>query len=72
MMAAFVYRGIAGGWLSEKYRAAADKVRVIMDAYVDEYGIIHEVCGCPHFVSVGTSAESMAAYLMMHAAYPIR
>ena len=72
MMAAFVYRGIAGGWLDEKYRAAADKVRVTMDDYVDEYGIIHEVCGCPHFDRVGTSAESMAAYLMMHAAYPIR
>ena len=72
MMAAFVYRGIAGRWLSEKYRAAADKVRATMDDYVDEFGIIHEVCGCPHFDRVGTSAESMAAYLMMHAAYPVR
>ena len=72
MTAAFVYRGIAGGWLSEKYKAAADKVRVTMENYVDEYGIIHEVCGCPHFDRVGTSAESMAAYLMMHADYPIR
>lgn len=32
-----------------------------------EFGIIHEVCGCPDFVFSGTSAESMAAYLMMHA-----
>ena len=67
MMAAFVYRGIAGGWLDGKYKAAADKVRVTMENYVDEYGIIHEVCGCPHFDRVGTSAESMAAYLMMWA-----
>lgn len=69
MMAAFVYRGIAGGWIPEKYRAAADRVRETMDDYIDEYGIIHEVCGCPHFDRVGTSAESMAAYLMMHANY---
>lgn len=72
MMAAFLYRGIAGGWLEEKYKVAADRVRETMEAYVDEYGIIHEVCGCPHFDRVGTSAESMAAYLMMYATYPIR
>ena len=47
--------------------AHADKVACTMEQYVDEYGIIHEVCGCPDFLTVGTSAESMAAYLMMHA-----
>ena len=67
MMSAAVYRGIASGWLREEYVGMADKVIDTMDQYVDEYGIIHEVCGCPHFLSVGTSAESMAAYLMMHA-----
>lgn len=25
-----------------------------------------DVCGCPDFVSSGTSAESMAAYIMMN------
>ncbi|MBE6753496.1 MAG: glycosyl hydrolase [Ruminococcaceae bacterium] len=69
MMAAFIYRGICGGWLDAAYAPCADKVRATMDNYVDSFGIIHEVCGCPHFVDVGTSAESMAAYLMMHAHY---
>lgn len=66
MMAASIYRGRVMGWLDEKYIEYANKVIETMDSYVDEFGIIHEVCGCPHFVSVGTSAESMAAYLMMH------
>ncbi len=69
MMAAFVYRGVAGGWLNRRYVERADAVRVTMEKYVDRFGIIHEVCGCPHFVDSGTSAESMAAYLMMHAHY---
>ena len=38
-----------------------------METYVDEFGLIREVCGCPHFLTPGTSAESMAAYLMMWA-----
>ena len=67
MMAAAVFRGIKNGWLSDEYMHYAKKVQDTMDEYVDEYGIIHEVCGCPHFLSVGTSAESMAAYIMMHA-----
>lgn len=67
MMAAFVYRGVRNGWLSENYLTYAERVVVTMEQYVDAYGIIHEVCGCPDFLSVGTSAESMAAYLMMHA-----
>jgi len=69
MTAAFICRGIAGGWLCSSYAQAAEKVRSVMDSYVDEFGIIHEVCGCPHFTDMGTSAESMAAYLMMHAHY---
>ena len=30
----------------------------------DRFGILHEVCGCPHFVAEGTSAESQAAFIM--------
>lgn len=67
MIAAFIYQGCLKGWLPKEYLAHADKVACTMEQYVDEYGIIHEVCGCPDFLTVGTSAESMAAYLMMHA-----
>ena len=69
MMATYIYRGTVGGWLPTEYGEYADRVRETMENYVDEIGLIHEVCGCPHFVEVGTSAESMAAYLMMHGWY---
>lgn len=67
MTAAYIYRGISGGWLPADYMSYAERIRLTMDKYVDSFGIIHEVCGCPHFLSVGTSAESMASYLIMHA-----
>lgn len=67
MTAAFIYRSVLAGWLPDSYIKYADLVKETMDNYVDEFGIIHEVCGCPMFLEVGTSAESMASYLMMHA-----
>ncbi|MBE5874727.1 MAG: glycosyl hydrolase [Lachnospiraceae bacterium] len=69
MMATFIYRGVYGRWLPDEYLIKADLVRETMGQYIDEFGIIHEVCGCPDFNTVGTSAESMAAYLMMHGWY---
>lgn len=66
MMAAFLYRGMVGGWMPQKYTEYAERVRETMEDYVNEIGLIEEVCGCPHFLESGTSAESMAAYLMMH------
>ena len=67
MMAAAIYRGVHAGWLPDDYIFHADLVYGNMPKYIDEYGIIHEVCGCPDFASVGTSAESMASFLMMEA-----
>ncbi len=67
MMATYIYRSMVNGTLSEEYQAYADQVLNTMENYVDSYGIIHGVCGCPHFLSEGTSAEAMAAYVMMHA-----
>lgn len=67
MVAAYIYRAIYHEMLPENYKQHADKVLETMEQYIDPYGIIHGVCGCPHFLSEGTSAESMAAYIMMHA-----
>ncbi len=72
MMTAFIYRGVVQGWLAVKenirdYLVAAEKVVETMDGLVDPYGLIHGVCGAPDFAHEGTSAESMAAWLMMHA-----
>lgn len=66
MAAAFIYRGCCQKWLPYGHLPAAEKTVETMEKYVDRFGIIHGVCGCPDFVREGTSAESMAAYLMMH------
>ncbi len=67
MFATTIYRGLSEGWLDEKFKNKADIVYKSVDSRIDDLGIIHGVCGCPHFVSEGSSAESMAAYLMMQA-----
>lgn len=66
MVATYIYRSIASGRITNSYRKYADLISETMENYVDPYGIIHGVCGCPDFISEGTSAESMAAYIMMH------
>jgi rhamnogalacturonyl hydrolase YesR len=70
MTAAFIYRGIAENWLNRKYITNADLVYDNIhggesSCKIDKYGIIRGVCGCPHFNSLGTSAEAQAAYIMM-------
>lgn len=67
MAAVYIYRSIAGGMLPETCRPFADRTAETIEKYVDSFGIIHGVCGCPDFIREGTSAESMAAYIMMHA-----
>ena len=37
--------------------------------WVDGMGLVRGVCGCPDFVSEGTSAEVQAAFLMADAWY---
>ncbi len=49
-------------------RASADKVIASAERHIDVYGILHEVCGAPHFDQIGTSAEAQAAYLIAKAA----
>lgn len=67
MMATYIYKSVYLKFLPDTYLKYANKVAETMEKYIDPYGIIHEVCGCPNFDSSGTSAESMAAYIMMHA-----
>ncbi len=64
MMAATVCRGIKGGYISEVRAEIADRAYGAVLKTVDEYGILHQVCGCPDFVREGTSAEAQAAFVM--------
>ena len=40
---------------------------LVFEGMMDEYGLIRGVCGCPHFISEGTSAEAQAAFVMAEA-----
>ena len=67
MMAAGIYRAILYGILDQKYASAADRAVETAEGMMDEYGLIRGVCGCPHFISEGTSAEAQAAFVMAEA-----
>ena len=67
MMAAAVFRGILHGYVSRNYRDAAEAAYRTVLGKTDEMGLVREVCGCPDFVSEGTSAEAQAALVMADA-----
>ena len=67
MTAAAIYRGILHGYVDPEHRTAAETAFRTVTEKVDGIGLIHEVCGCPDFVSPGTSAEAQAAYVMADA-----
>ena len=67
MMAATVFRGIVRGYVSGSFRGAAEAAYRTVAEKTDGMGLIHEVCGCPDFISEGTSAEAQAAFVMADA-----
>ena len=67
MTAATIYRGIRHGYLDPVYAPCADQALRTVAGCMDEMGMIHGVCGCPDFVSEGTSAEAQAAFVMAEA-----
>ena len=64
MMAATVFRGIKNGYIPSTYKPAAELALRTVSDKIDTLGLIHEVCGCPHFLSEGTSAEAQASFIM--------
>lgn len=67
MMAATVFRGILHGYAGSGFRDAAEAAYRAAEGCVDETGLIHGVCGCPDFLTEGTSAEAQAAFVMADA-----
>ncbi|MCR5676066.1 MAG: glycoside hydrolase family 88 protein [Lachnospiraceae bacterium] len=67
MMAATVYRGVYHSYLPDAYRKNADHAFQTVTGSIDTYGLLRQVCGCPDFVSEGTSAEAQASYIMAYA-----
>jgi rhamnogalacturonyl hydrolase YesR len=68
MLAFAIYTGILGGWLPQRYRAAADRMRIGARAQMDHFGYVQHVCGAPDFNRSGTSTEAQAFAIMMEAA----
>ena len=64
MMSVYIYRGVIEGWLGRDELPYAEKAFEAVSGSIDRFGILHEVCGCPNFVSQGTSAEAQASYIM--------
>lgn len=69
MLSYTMYRGVKGGWLDDSYLKQADQIREAVYPKVDEFGIVHDVCGAPNFNRRGTSTEAQAFFLLMEAGY---
>jgi len=68
MLAFAIYTGILGGWLPQRYREAADRMRWAARVQMDRFGYVQHVCGAPDFDRSGTSTEAQAFAIMMEAA----
>lgn len=68
MFAYAAFTGVADGWLEESWGAVATRwMRASLDRVGDD-GLVHEVCGSPHFDKQGTSAEAQAFALLARSA----
>ncbi len=68
MLAYAIYTSVDGGWLPERYLAAADRLRHAALRKIDADGFVQGACGAPDFDRAGVSAEAQAFFLMMEAA----
>ncbi len=68
MLAFAVYEGVAAGWLTDSYRAHADRMRAAARVKMDAYGYVQGVASAPNFDRPGVSAEGQSFCVMMEAA----
>jgi unsaturated rhamnogalacturonyl hydrolase len=68
MLAYSIFRGIRGGWIAERYREIAGRMRDAAHAKVDSLGLVRGVCGSPEFDHPGTATEGQAFFILMEAA----
>ena len=68
MLSFTIYTGLRGGWLPQRFRAAADRMRSAARKQMDGYGFVQHVCGAPEFDRSGTSTEAQAFAMMMETA----
>lgn len=68
MLAYTLFRGMQGGWLQKDYLKYAEILRSAANREIDQYGLVQNVCGAPHFDRPGVAPEGQAFYLLMEAA----
>jgi rhamnogalacturonyl hydrolase YesR len=68
MLAYSIFRAVKAGFLEKSYIEKAELMRKAANERIDEFGYIHDVCGCPGFDRSYFSPEAQAFYLMMEAA----
>ena len=69
MLAYTVFRGINSGWLPDAYLPAALLCRKAALSQVDDYGLVRNVCGMPHFDRPFVAPEGQAFHILMESAY---
>ena len=69
MFAYTVFRGNKNGWLSDTHLPAALLCRKAALAQVDNYGLVRNVCGMPHFDRPFVAPEGQAFHILMESAY---
>ena len=69
MFAYTIYRGVRESWLDPQLLEAAGRVRTAAHASVDDYGLVRNVCGMPHFDRSFVAPEGQAFFILMEAAH---
>ncbi len=69
MFAYTIYRGVKEGWLNADLLPAAGRIRKAAYASVDDYGLVHNVCGMPTFDKSFVAPEGQAFFILMESAY---
>lgn len=69
LMAYGIYRGVLSGWLDSAHIPTADAMFAAVEAKVDAYGLVHDVCSAKTgFTIPVANAEGQAWYIMLYAA----
>jgi len=71
MIAYTIYHGVQEGWLENDLLPAADQIRSVAEAQVDQFGFVQNVCGAPTFDRPGVAPEGQAFFILMEAASSI-
>ena len=68
MFAYCMYRGMKEGWLDDTYAEAAERIYAAACQEIDEYGLVRNVCGVPHFDAPHVAPEGQAFCILMETA----